>query len=201
MKRKASWTQFIPFVLVAGVFLSFPFLVGLEDFAPGNLLAKLFYFVFLLGIIAFCFFEMIRLGMGEGRENRLLSGKVTSTRTTGTFLESKVKSRTEVNGRIIRSYHHIRFSYKDEYGVYRTYQTHKIYNSKEVHYLRTKCNFDILAHGGVAVIVEDLNEYKMQDFYSKRRAEGIYDNIEDVHNERDNYFGNNGHFHDDGTSF
>lgn len=216
MDRKASWKQFIPFVLVTGGFLAFPFLVGLEDFSPDNAFMKYFYFIFLLFIMGFCLFEMVRLGLGEKRENKLLNGKVTATRTTATFISSKMKSKTQVNGRTVRSYHHIKFAYKDEYGAYRTYQTFKLYSPVEVQYLMAKQNFEVLVKGSEAVIVEDLNEYTIQRFFSERRAQGIYDNIGGHHLESNSIDGhipvspnaesgryisgdNDNNYHDDGS--
>ncbi len=190
MRRRPAWTQLLPFVLVAAFFMAIPFLVGVEEFAKDNVMMRYFYFLFLLLIIGLCLFEMVRLGLGESRENRLLSGEVTATRTIATFISSKMKSKTQVNGKTVRSYHHIKFGYKDEYGVYRTYQTFKLYSPIEVQYLMTKQNFEVLVKGSVAVIVEDLNEYAIQGFFSERRAQGIYDNIGGHHLESHNIDGN-----------
>lgn len=170
-KRRPAWTHLIMFIVVATVLGVAPLLfMDASEFIARNGFLGYFYFGFCIFIGGACLIEMVRLYIGERRENRLLRGDESATRTKATFLNSKFKTSTEVNGRVTHSYHHVRYGYKDEYGNYVTRQSFKLYSPLEVEYLSSLGEFDVLMKGKVAVIVEDLDEQVIANYFNNRRS-------------------------------
>ena len=112
-KRRPAWTHLIIFIIVPAILGTIPLLVmdGREFLTRNGFMGYVF-FGFCFFICGICLIEMVRLYIGERRENRLLSGDEGAIRTKAIFLNHKVKTTTHVNGRMTHSYHHIRYSYK-----------------------------------------------------------------------------------------
>lgn len=174
-RRRPSWTHLIPFILVAGVLGLLPLaFISFENFVRMNGSLGYIYFGFAGFIGGLCLLEAIRLYIGESRENRLLRGDDNATRAKATFLNSQFKTSTNVNGRRVSSYHHVRYGYNDERGRFVSRTSFKLYNPLEIQYLQDLGEFDILMKGKVAVIVECLDEQVIADYYSNRGVSGDF---------------------------
>ena len=171
-KRRPAWTHLILFILVPAILGIIPLLVvDLEElFAVNGSLAYV-YFGFVIFIGGISLIEMIRLFIGERRENNLLDRRDGATRTKATFLASHYKTSTQVNGRTTSVLHNVRFSYNDEKGRFVSRQSFKLYNPLEIQYLQDLVEFDILMKGNVAVIIEDLDPQVIADYYARKERE------------------------------
>lgn len=160
--RRPAWTQEIFLLLIVGTLFTIPLFI--IDFPVDLKSVWGIYLGFSGFLLTITIIDMIRLFIGEYRENLLLKGKIKGTQTTGRFVFSKVK----VSGSG-GTHSHINFSYIDENGVERNRQSYRLYRNYEVAYLKDLDNIEVVCNGKIAVIIEDLSIEKINEFYCSRK--------------------------------
>ena len=177
-RRRPAWT--LPLMIEAISLILFITGILVFDISNNLPIVAIVYLGFSGLIFLLSSIESFRLLIGEIKENRLIKGKIKSFKTTANFLYSKFKSEFQVKRRstiiYLKTHHQIKYSYIDENGISRTKMSYKVYSPKEIMYLKKLKTFDVLVNGKNAVIIEDLNNSTIDNFYNNETSDKIQNN-------------------------